>query len=431
MEAIPHLKRAIELDPNFALAQALLSGVYANTGQSALAPEWSRKAYELRDRVSERERYFISWRYFRDATQAWDSALELARAWTAAYPRESFSFKTLGSAAPSLGQKQPAIAPLRESIRLDPRFISPTANLVGTLIALNQFDEARQALDTARGGGLDHIALRQQAYILAFINDDLPGIARELAAALAKPDVPLAFNWQPRISAFGGEVEKAHAEFRRSASATSAGLMAELSGLYSAQDAMTHAMVGQCREARTEAVEAIRLSRDSFTLESAGTALAWCGSEAEAAKVAGELSRRFPDAILTTHVVLPVMAAATAVRAGNPSHALELLEPVRRFDHAPVAEYWPAYLRGHAQLQLRHGAEAAAEFRSIIEHRGEQPDSPLYPLAHLNLARALVLSGDAAAARQAYLAFFELWQNADGHLLPLQEARREFDRVRH
>jgi tetratricopeptide (TPR) repeat protein len=159
--------------------------------------------------------------------------------------------------------------------------------------------------------------------------------------------------------------------------------------------------------------------------------LAWCGSEAEAAKVAGELSRRFPDAILTTHVVLPVMAAAAAVRAGNPSHALELLEPVRRFDHAPVAEYWPAYLRGQAQLQLRHGAEAAAEFRSIIEHRGEQPDSPLYPLAHLNLARALVLSGDAAAARQAYLAFFELWQNADGHLLPLQEARREFDRVRH
>ena len=89
LEAIPHLKRAIELDPNFALALAQLSGTYANTWQSALAPEWSRKAFELRDRVSERERYFISWRYYRDATQAWDKALELARSWTAAYPRES------------------------------------------------------------------------------------------------------------------------------------------------------------------------------------------------------------------------------------------------------------------------------------------------------------------------------------------------------
>ena len=115
LEAIPHLKRAIELDPHFALAQALLSGVYANTGQSALAPEWSRKAFELRDRVSERERYFISWRYYRDAIQALDKGLELARSWTAAYPREPFAFNSLGFAARGLGQYQQAVAPLRES----------------------------------------------------------------------------------------------------------------------------------------------------------------------------------------------------------------------------------------------------------------------------------------------------------------------------
>ena len=113
MEAIPHLQRAIQLDPNFALAQAQLSGVYANTGQSALAPEWSRRAFELRDRVSERERYFISWRYYRDAIQAWDKGLELARSWTAAYPREAFAFNSVGLAAWGLGQYQQAVAPLR------------------------------------------------------------------------------------------------------------------------------------------------------------------------------------------------------------------------------------------------------------------------------------------------------------------------------
>ena len=139
---------------------AQLSGTYANTWQSALAPEWSRKAFELRDRVSERERYVISWRYYRDATQAWDKGLELARSWTAAYPRESTAFNSLGCAAWALGQYQQAIAPLRESIRLDPRFFAPRLNLLWTLTALNQFDEARKVLDDARAANIDHIGFR-------------------------------------------------------------------------------------------------------------------------------------------------------------------------------------------------------------------------------------------------------------------------------
>jgi tetratricopeptide (TPR) repeat protein/predicted Ser/Thr protein kinase len=429
LEAIAHLKRAIELDPNFALAQAQLSGTYANTGQSALAPAWSRRAFELRDRVSERERYFISWRYYRDATQAFDKGLELARSWTAAYPRESFAFNSFGWSAWALGRYQQAIVPLRESIRLDPTFISPTSNLAATLTALNQFDEAQKMIDGARAAGIDHIAIRHEAYVLAFIENDVAGMARELDAALAKPEGPWASNWQPRISAFGGHIEKAHGEFRRSIAVTSEATLTELSGLYSTQDALSHAVVGQCAEARREAAAALHLSRDNFTLESAGLAFAWCGADGDASKLSGELARRFPDAILTTHVLLPVIAAATAIRTGRPAHGLELLEPVRPFDHSPVAEFWPAYLRGEARLQLKHGPEAAAEFRSIIDHRGELADSPLYPLAHLGLARALASSSDRGGARQAYLAFFTLWKNADPNLLPLKEARLELARL--
>jgi len=429
LEAIAHLKRAIELDPNFALAQAQLSGTYANTGQPALAPEWSRRAFGLRDRVTERERYFISWRYYRDATQAWDTALELARSWTAAYPRESFAFNSLGFAAWALGQYQQAIAPLRESIGLDPRFISPTSNLAATLTALNQFDEARKVIDGARAAGIDHIAIRQEAYILAFLEHDLVGMARELDAALAKPEGPWASNWQPRISAFSGRVEKAHQEFRRSVAATSQAKLVELSGLYGAQDAVTHAVVGQCAEALREATGAMRLSRDNVTLESAGRALAWCGADAEASNLSDELARGFPDAVLTTQLIVPVIAAATAIKSGKPARGLELLEPVRPFEHSLVAEFWPAYLRGVAQLQLRHGAEAASEFRSILDHRGELADAPLYPLAHLGLARALASGSDRSGAREAYLAFFTLWKDADPNLLPLQEARRELARL--
>jgi tetratricopeptide (TPR) repeat protein len=429
LESIPHLKRAIELDPDFALAQADLSGVYANTGQSALAPEFSRRAFELRDRVSERERFFISWRYYRDATQQWDKGLDLARAWMAAYPREPFAFNSYGFAAWSLGQYEQAIAPLREGIRLDPKFVALPENLGETLLALNRFDEVKKVLEDARAAQVDYIALRRVAYVLAFIENDAPAMARELKASLAKPEGPGASNWEPRAAAFGGRIEKAHEEFRRSVDATRQANLTELAGRYSAQDAESHAVVGQCAQARSEVAAALRLSRDNFTLESAGRALAWCGAAAEASSVSSELARRFPEAILTTRVMLPVIGAADAIKGGQPLRALELLDPVRPFDHAPVSEFWPAYLRGQAHLQLKHGREAATEFQSIVDHRGELGDSQLYPLAHLGLGRAMALAGDTAKARQAYESFFKWWKDADPDLQALGEARIEFARL--
>ena len=188
-------------------------------------------------------------------------------------------------------------------------------------------------------------------------------------------------------------------------------------------------MVGQCADARREAAAAAGLSRDSVTLASAARALAWCGATTEASTLSSELQQRFPEAILTTHLLVPMIEAAAAFQAGQPARTLALLEAVKRFDHSPVAEFWPAYLRGEAQLQLGRHAEAADEFQSIIDHRGEMADSPLYPLAHLGLARARASGGDRAGARQSYLAFFALWKDADSTLLPLTDARREFARL--
>ena len=155
LEAIPHLKRAIELDPTFAMAHAQLSAVYANTGQSALAPAHSLKAFELRDRVSDRERFFISWRYYRDAIQAWDKALELARSWTATYPREAFAFNSLGVVLIRLGQFEQSVEPLRNAILLDPRFIPAYSNLAASLLALDRLDEAKAILQQAEERGLE------------------------------------------------------------------------------------------------------------------------------------------------------------------------------------------------------------------------------------------------------------------------------------
>ncbi|MEQ1912180.1 MAG: serine/threonine-protein kinase, partial [Vicinamibacterales bacterium] len=148
-EGIPHLMRAIELDPEFALAQAALSGVYANTGQSGLAPEFARRAFELRDRVSERERFFISWRYYRDATQAQDKALELARTWMVTYPREMFAFNSFGLASSTLGRHEQAIEPFRRAIALDPTYFAPYDNLAAMMLTLGRFDDAQAVLQEA------------------------------------------------------------------------------------------------------------------------------------------------------------------------------------------------------------------------------------------------------------------------------------------
>jgi hypothetical protein len=203
----------------------------------------------------------------------------------------------------------------------------------------------------------------------------------------------------------------------------------EVAAQLSMEDAEMHAALEQCGEVRAETAAGLVLSRDNTTLERASRALGLCGAGTEASSLSSELAKRFPEATLTLRVQLPVAAAALAVRRGESKQALDLLEPVRRYDHAPGSEFWPAYLRGQAYLQLKDGRAAAAEFRSILDHRGEVPASILYPLAHLGSARAAVLTGDAGMARSAYEAFLGVWKGADADLEPLKAARTELARL--
>ena len=172
------------------------------------------------------------------------------------------------------------------------------------------------------------------------------------------------------------------------------------------------------------------MSRDNVTLERASRVLALCGAGSEASALSNELARRFPDATLTVRVSLPVTAAALAIQRGDAARAVALLEPVRPYDHAPSVEFWPAYLRGQAYLQLKDGAAAGVQFRNILDHRGEVPGSMLYPLAHLGLARAAALASDINTARDEYDRLLTLWKDADSDLQPFQDARLEQSRLR-
>jgi Flp pilus assembly protein TadD len=398
-EAIPHLQRAIELDPGFAMAHAALSFVYRNIDRSVEAPQFSQRAFELRDRVSERERFFISWRYYVDAAQAWDKALDLSTSWTSTYPREPFAFNSLGLASGAFGDHEQAVRAFREAIRLDPRFVPPHGNLAGSLIASNRFAEAKRELSDANNRGIAFITVRRMGYLLAFIENDRPAMARELDLVRKSPDSVWALIWEARAAAFAEDRRTAHDLFQRGADKARGDGARELAAQSTMEDAEVHAIAGECDAARAEVRTGLGLNRDNFTLERAGRTLALCADSEGARRITAELRMRFPEATLTARLQLPVIAAAEALRRGDPALAVVLLDPVAPYDHAPSAEFWPAYLRGEAYLLLGDGAAAAAQFRAIVEHRGEAPTSALYPLAVRKLAAAESMPATTTAAR--------------------------------
>jgi Flp pilus assembly protein TadD len=428
LEAVPHLQRAIELDPNFAMAQALLSGVYANNGRSAEAPALSRKAFELRDRVSERERFFISWRYFIDAEQAWDKALDLSVSWTRTYPREAFAFNSLGIASAAFGQHEQAVTAFQEAIKIDPKFVPPRGNLVGSLIALNRFEQAAALLDEATSQGVEISSARRTSYLLAFLRGDLQAAAHELDELRRTPQAIWASTLEARTSAFSGKVRAAHELSQRGVTSAIGEQFTELAAQWAMEDAEVHAIVGDCDQARREIPAGLELNRDNYTLERAARSYALCGSSAEASRLTDELRSRFAAATLTTRLQIPVIGAASALTRRDFARAIQLLDEVKPYDHAPAAEFWPEYLRGEAYLGLEDAQAAAAQFETIVAHRGEAPTSPLYALAHLGAARAAVMAGDKVRARASYEGFFALWKGGDVSRL-MDETRREYARL--
>jgi tetratricopeptide (TPR) repeat protein len=412
------------------MAHALLSGVYANTGRSAEAPNHSRRAFELRDRVSERERFFISWRYFVDAAQAWDKALDLAVSWTETYPREAFAFNSLGLAAAALGQHDRAVGAFRTAIDLDRKFVPPYGNLTGSLISLNRFDDAATALKIAETNVISTNTVQRMSYLLAFMGNDRAGMDKAVSIARTTSDASSATVWQARAAAASGRFRAAHELYRQAVDEARGDDYHELAAQWTAEDAEAMAISGVCQDGRHQSGLALELSRDNFTVERVSRALALCGASEEATTLTQELTKRFPSATLTTHLQVPVTMAIVAARAGDPARALRLLEPAAAYDHAPAAEFWPSYLRGEAYLTLKRPRDAAAQFARVIDNRGEAPTTPLYSLSLLGSARAAALAGDLPAARGQYERLLEAWSSGDASAAILKEARQEYVRIR-
>ena len=287
---------------------------------------------------------------FRDAIQASDKALELARSGTATLSEKAFAFNSLGSALIRFGQFEQAVQPLREAIRLDPRFVPAYSNLAATLLALDQPSEARTVLQQVVERKLDFIGARRLSYFLAFVQGDSKTMARELESSVGVRETNAAFGWQAHTSASEGRVKAAHDQFRRGIQMSMQGNFAEVAAVLTMEDAEIHAIAGQCAEARSEVSPGLALSRDNATLERASRVLAVCGAGSEALALSNDLAKRFPDATLTVRVSLPVTAAALAIQRGDPARGLELLEPVRPYDRAPLLGVLAGLPSGQAYL---------------------------------------------------------------------------------
>jgi len=427
--AIPLYKHALELDPNFAVAYAHLGQAYANTGQSALSIESTKQAFDRRERGSELEKLYISSHYYEIVTGEIDKAIETYQLWKRTYPRDSIPTNNLAVEYAWTGKFDQALIEAQETMRLDPNSTFSYGVLGGAYIGLNRFAEARairqKELGLNLGGMNDHADL----YMLAFLEGDQAGMQGEADWAKGKPDAFVMLEAMAEVAASGGKMQQARDLYQQAAdSARQAKLTDNVAGIMGRQ-ARTEAEAGDAAQARESVRAALAMGRNRFELASVGLALATAGDVAQATTIADTLSKEFPSDTLVNSVWVPSMRGAVEFSRGNPSRAIELLQPAVPFEFGWPARVTPSYVRGLAYLRLRQGKEAAEQFQNILNHRGVCGTLPTCSLAHLQLGRARVLSGDNAGARTAYQDFFALWKDADSDVPILKEAKAEYGKL--
>ncbi len=428
LEAIPFLKRATGIDPNFALAYARMASTYYNSRQYDLAAEASQKAYELRDQVSERERLYISAGYYDNVTGELEKYLETLELWKRTYPLDAPPHNNLALKYNELRQFDKAQEEARESIRLNPNSASGYSLLAAAFVGLNRFDEAKEIIGQALAQKLETTAMHGTLYRIAFFQGDATTMKEQIEWINGKPDEYLAQSWQADAVAFSGQLREAKEFSNHAFELAAARDLKDVAAQIAVGAAVRDALLGDCRLVKEQTVKALGISRRQQTMVNAGNALATCGELSQAQTIIDELVKRFPKDSILNKVSLPLVQARIELHRGNPAQAIQLLETTRLYEGAALFQI--AYLRASSYLNQQRGTDAAAEFQKILDHKGWQAPSPLYPLAHLGLARAAALSGDTAKTRSAYQDFFALWRDADPDISILQESRREYEKLK-
>ncbi len=432
-ESIPFFKRAIELDPEFALAYAGLARSYFNLNQAGLAAENATKAFELRDRVSERERYRISSTYYHAVTGELEKAAEVYEMWSKSYPRDDTPSLNLGVVYQQLGQYDKAVVETEKAAKLAP---SATAygNLAFEYIALNRLEDADKVLQQAQASGFDGLDIRGNLYLLSFLQGNAHGMEQQLAWAMGRPgDEDAMLSGQADTEGYYGRQKLARDYSRRAAEAAVRANSKETAALWRAAGGLREAEFGNAAAARQNVEAALALSSGRSVKLVAALALARAGDGAGAKKLVEPMKSPAPTDTLLKLYCLPTVDAAIAINAGNPAEAVQVLEATMPYELGGPLGFpylYPSWVRGQAYLALHNGPAAAAEFQKAIDHRGIGLNEPMGALARLYLGRAYAMAGETEKAKKAYEDFFGVWNGADGEIPILMEAKREFAMMR-
>jgi eukaryotic-like serine/threonine-protein kinase len=431
--SIAPLQRAIKLDPNFAMAYAGLATSYNNIAEPGQAGQFAQKAYDLRDRASEREKLYIDSHYYNFVSGDLEKASQAYAAWTQSYPRDEIPYTNLGSIDASLGRYEKSLAQAQEAFRLNPSGLN-YSNLAGTFVCLNRLDEARVTAEEAQGKKLDSPYLRVVLYQLAFLKNDSAAMAQHLAWATGKPgieDTLLAMHADS--TAYAGQLRKAEELTRQAVASATHADEKETAALYEAEAGVRRALVGDTNLAKEHAAAALAMTDGRDVRFLAAITYAFAADNSKVQLLANDFTKRFPEDTVVKFTYLPSLRAQQALLRQDSAKAIAELEPVAPYELGQPNNgttismaLYPVYVRAEAFRMAKQGKEAAAEYQKILDHRGVVFNGPLGALAHLGLGRAHALAGETAKAKIAYQDFLGLWKDADQDIPILKQAKSEY-----
>ena len=435
MTALPLVRRAVEIDPNFALAHATLGRQYADLDESDLSTMSATRAWQLKDRASDREKFFIAATYEILATGNLEQARQICEAWTHTYPREALPHVMLsGNPNKAAGRYEQAVAEARKAIEFDPDFAMAYFNLGVNNVYLNRPEEAENTLRRAIGRGLDIDEFSMLQHDVAFLKGDLPGMEREASRARERSGAEAWIsNKEAFALAYSGHLQQARILSQRAVDQAMQESQPERAGLWEAGASLREAFFEQVPDARKRAVAALKLSNSREVQYGAALTFALSGDSSRARTLADDLEKRFPEDTVVRFSYLPVLRARIALNQGDSARTIEMLQTATPYElgasRGLFGALYPIYVRGEAHLAAHRGPEAATEFQRILDHRGIVGSDPIGALARLQLGRALVLSGDTIKAKSAYQDFLTLWKDADPNIPILSQARSEYAKL--
>jgi serine/threonine protein kinase len=440
--SVPFFRRAVEIDPKFAMAHAFLGLGYSNIGESVLSAESTTRAWQLRDRATDRERFFIDFTYYRQATGNLEKAFQTLESWAQTYPRGAQPDPRdllAGLSAVGTGRFEIAIEQSKKIVASQPDFVQGYFGLAIGNFFLDRFGEAEDALRQASARKLEVPGFQIYRYNIAFLKGDQAQMNKAVDSAKGKHGVEHWITYsQALVMARSGRLQEARALSSRAMDLARQEGALEAAATYQAAAAVWEAAYGNAAEGKRNSMAALELSKGRDVQYAAAFALALSGDSSRSETLAANLEKRFPEDTFARFTYVPVLRALSSLNRGHPADSIERLQIALRYELAVngltrnlyLGGLHSAYVRGEALVAGRRYAEAAAEFQKILDHRGIVGADPIGALAHLQLGRTFALAGDHIRANAAYQEFLALWSHADEDIPVLREAKAEYRKLR-